>query len=104
MGQKPSQGVDDCMRGVLRAGTQMEHGKNLGARVDRQPQKDAPEWRSAAWFAVHPVGGVGAADDRRSVRARTERVRQHGTERLVMVACRKPKTRSAAEGEVDPFS
>ena len=33
-----SQGVDDAMRRVLRAGTQMEDGKQLRRGVDDQPQ------------------------------------------------------------------
>jgi hypothetical protein len=36
-GQDLSQGVDDLMRCVLRAGAQLEHGQKLGARVDSQP-------------------------------------------------------------------
>ena len=32
--QELSQGVDEQVRHVLRAGTQMEHRQNLGARVD----------------------------------------------------------------------
>ncbi len=39
-GQDLSQGVDECMRHVLRAGTQMEDGKKLRARVDSQPQPE----------------------------------------------------------------
>jgi hypothetical protein len=39
-GQDLSQGVDEQMRHVLRAGTQMEGGKNLRARVDGQPQPE----------------------------------------------------------------
>jgi hypothetical protein len=37
-GQDVSQGVDDAMRSVLRAGTQMEDGKQLRRGVDDQPQ------------------------------------------------------------------
>jgi hypothetical protein len=37
-GQDVSQGVDDAMRGVLRAGTQMQDGKKLCARVDDKPE------------------------------------------------------------------
>jgi len=36
--QELSQGVDEQVRHVLRAGTQMEHRQNLGARVDGQPE------------------------------------------------------------------
>ena len=35
-----SQGVDDPVRGVLRAGAEMEHRKNLGAGVDGQPDPE----------------------------------------------------------------
>ncbi len=38
MGQKPSQGVDEHMRRMLCAGTQMQYGQNLGEGVDSQPQ------------------------------------------------------------------
>ena len=38
MGQKPLQGVDEHMRRMLCAGTQMEHGKKLCARVDDKPE------------------------------------------------------------------
>jgi hypothetical protein len=34
------QGVDDPMRHVLRAGAQMKHRTNLGARVDGQPEPE----------------------------------------------------------------
>jgi hypothetical protein len=36
--QALSQGVDDPMGRVLRAGTQMEHGQKFGAGVDGQPE------------------------------------------------------------------
>src|SRR2546429_148528 len=36
--QALSQNVDDRMRHVLRAGTQLEHRQNLGAGIDDQPQ------------------------------------------------------------------
>jgi hypothetical protein len=39
-GQDLSQGVDELMRNVLRARTQMEHRKNLGAGVDGQPEPE----------------------------------------------------------------
>jgi hypothetical protein len=39
-GQEVSQGVDDPVCGVLRAGAQMEHRKNLGAGVDGQPEPE----------------------------------------------------------------
>ena len=38
MGQKPLQGVDEHMRRMLCAGTQMQHGQKLCAGVDGQPQ------------------------------------------------------------------
>ncbi len=37
-GQEQSQGVDDPLRRVLRAGAEIEHGQKLGAGVDGQPQ------------------------------------------------------------------
>jgi len=51
--QEQSQGVDDPMRRVLRAGAEIEHGQKLGAGVDGQPQPEhlgtaAPEqeWKA----------------------------------------------------------
>ena len=35
-----SQGMNDAMGHVLCAGTQLEHRKNLGARINRQPQPE----------------------------------------------------------------
>jgi hypothetical protein len=40
MGQKPLQGVDEHMRRMLCAGTQMQHGQKLCAGVDGQPQPE----------------------------------------------------------------
>ena len=39
-GQHLSQGVDEQVGHMLRARTQLEHGKKLGARVDGQPQPE----------------------------------------------------------------
>jgi hypothetical protein len=39
-GQELSQGVDNPMCHVLRAGTEMEHGYKLRARIDGQPQPE----------------------------------------------------------------
>jgi len=38
--QDLSQGMDDPMSPVLGAGTELKHGKNLGARVDSQPEPE----------------------------------------------------------------
>jgi hypothetical protein len=54
-------------------------------------------WRCVAGCAVHPVGDAGAGEGKRSVGARSVPVGQRESERLVMGACREPKTRSAAE-------
>ena len=32
--------MDDPMRRVLRAGAQIQHGQNLGARIDGQPEPE----------------------------------------------------------------
>ena len=37
-GQDLSQGMNDHVRRVLRAGAQIQHGQQLGARIDGQPQ------------------------------------------------------------------
>jgi hypothetical protein len=39
-GEELSQGVDKLMCHVLRAGTQLEHGQNFGARINGQPQPE----------------------------------------------------------------
>jgi hypothetical protein len=39
-GQELSQGMDDAMRHVLGSRTELKHRKNLGARVDGQPQPE----------------------------------------------------------------
>jgi hypothetical protein len=83
---------------VLGAGTQREHGQKLGEGIDGQPEKDAGVWSYAAGCAVRPMAGAGAADGRSNVRVRPERASPRATERLVMVACREPKTRWAADG------
>ena len=36
--QEVSQAMDDHVRRVLRAGAEIKHGHNLGARIDGQPQ------------------------------------------------------------------
>jgi hypothetical protein len=63
---------------------------------DQWPAR-APVRRCAAGCVVRPAGGEGAGDGRRSARAGCVRAHQHGTERLVIVACRKPKTRRASD-------
>ena len=42
-GEDLSQRVDEQVRHVLGARTQLEHRQKLGARIDGQPQKDAAE-------------------------------------------------------------
>ena len=85
------------VRHVLRAWAELKHRKNLRAGINGQPEKDAPVRRCAAGCVVRPAGGEGAGDGRRSARAGCVRAHQHGTERLVIVACRKPKTRRASD-------
>jgi hypothetical protein len=58
-GQAPSQRVDDPMCHVLRAGAELEHRQNLGARIDGQPQEDVPASGCVAWFAVRPTARAG---------------------------------------------
>ena len=90
LGQEPSQRVDEQVCHMLGTGTQMERGKNFRARVDGEPQPEhlfsaAETCAQLVQLEVWEVGG-----GRRSARVRSVRARQHGTERLVMVACRKP--------------
>ena len=51
----------------------MEHGENLGVRIDRQPQKDAPAENFAASRAVHPTVSADAGGRRKSACATSER-------------------------------
>ena len=95
--QDLSQRVKNHVRHVLRAWAELKHRKNLRAGINGQPEKDAPVRRCAAGCVVRPAGGEGAGDGRRSARAGCVRAHQHGTERLVIVACRKPKTRRASD-------
>ena len=83
---------------VLCAGTQMEHGKKLCARVDGQPEPQhvSGAAKPGAQFVQLEVREPESGG--RSARAGFARAHQHGIERLVIVARRKPKTRSAAEG------
>jgi hypothetical protein len=97
-GQEGSQGMNDQVRRVWRAGAEIQHGQKLGARIAGHPQPQHL-WSAAQPGAqARPVGGVGARDGGSSARARSVRAVQHGSERLVIVDCREPKTRSAAEG------
>ena len=36
--QAPSEGVDELMRHILRSGTELKHRKNLGERIDGEPE------------------------------------------------------------------
>ncbi len=54
--------MDDPMGHALGAGTEMEHGKNRACRGRWSATARARVDSSAAWFAVHLVGGVGARD------------------------------------------
>ncbi len=73
MGQKPLQGVDEQMRRMLCAGTQMQHGQKLCAGVDGQPQKDAPGWSCEAVCEFHLTGGAECAGCGRSAHGRAQR-------------------------------
>jgi hypothetical protein len=83
-----SQGGDEQVRGMVCTWTKMEHGNKLGARIDGEPEPQ--HLFSAAVCAVRPPAGAGGADGRRSARAGCARASPHATERLGMVACRKP--------------
>jgi len=54
-GQAQPQSVDEPMRHMLRAGTQLEDGKKLGAGIDGQPEKDALVWHSGGGCTVRPT-------------------------------------------------
>src|SRR5437764_921782 len=97
-GQVLSERVDEEMSHVLCSRTELKHMQNR-ASGDRWPARArAPVWRSGASSAVHPTGDAGARGCGRSAHARCGRAPQRVSERLMMVACREPKTRSAADG------
>jgi hypothetical protein len=73
-GQPLSQRVDEQVRHVLCARTQIKYGKKRACKGRWPARARAPGWRSGAWFAVHPAGDAGGADGRRSVRARSVHV------------------------------
>ncbi len=89
-GQALSERVDEHMRHMLCAGTELKHRKKVRARIDGQPQKDGSVWRGAAWFAVRPTSGAGAGGCRNSTCAMSERARAARESQVVIVACRKP--------------
>jgi hypothetical protein len=57
-GQELLQGVDDQVRHVLRAGTQMEDGKNLGAGIYGQPEHLCGAAQPGAQFVQLEVGNL----------------------------------------------
>jgi hypothetical protein len=75
----------------------MEHRKNLGARIDDQPEPQdlLDVAQPGAQFVQMEVRELEMAEE---VLVQGVCAHQHGTERLMIVACRKPKTRSAADG------
>jgi hypothetical protein len=79
--QDLSQGMDDSMSHVLGAGTELKHGKNLGARVDSQSEPEHLCSAEGPGFAIRPIGGAGGGDGKRTARARFVRAHQLGTTR-----------------------
>jgi hypothetical protein len=95
--QALSQRVDEQMGHVLCWRTELKHGKNLGARINGQPEPQhlCGVAQPGAQFVQLHVWELEVAE---SVLVQGLSVfESRGTERLVIVACRKPKTRSAAE-------
>jgi hypothetical protein len=81
-----SQRVDELLGHVLCAGTELKHRKKLRARIDGQPQKDAPVWRSAASCVVRPIGGGGSGGCGSSARVTSEHARAARDSQVVIVA------------------
>ncbi len=85
------------MRCVLRAGAEMENGKKLRGGVDGQPQPQhmcvaaRPGTQFIQLEVWEPEMAEGVLVQSLSM------LESRATERLAMVACREPKTRSAAE-------
>jgi hypothetical protein len=61
-GQELSQGVDEQVRGMLCTWTQVEHGNNLGARVDGQPQPQHLCCAAQPGSQFVEAAGAGGAD------------------------------------------
>jgi len=86
-GQELSQGMDNRMSHGLRAQTQMEHGKNLGAGIDGEPE---PEdllgiTQPRAEFVQLEMREVQGAE---AVLVQGLRVLTSTGQQVVMVACR----------------
>ena len=76
-----SQEVHNQVCRMLCAGTQLDHRKKRACRGRWPATATARVGSCAVWCAVHPAGGAGARDGRRSARARTERASPHATAR-----------------------
>ena len=86
-GQDVAQGVDDAIRSVLCAGTEMEHGEKLGARVDGEPQHVVRVAQSGSKFVQLEVREVVLREERSCKICACSRAR---VSLVVMVACRWP--------------
>ncbi len=73
MGQKPLQGVDEQMRRMLCAGTQMQHGQKRACRGRWPATARAPGWSCEAVCEFHLTGGAECAGCGRSAHGRAQR-------------------------------
>jgi len=74
------------MRGVLRAGTQMEHGNKLGAGIGGQPEPQNLLGVAQLGCTARPTAAAEGGGYGSSAHAKSVHVRQHESERLVLVA------------------
>lgn len=89
--------MDDSVGQVLCAEIQMEHGKKLGTRVDGQPESEhlSGAAQPGEQFVKLQVRELEMAEEALVQGLCVHGL--HGSEWRVMVACRKPDTRSTAE-------
>ncbi len=89
--------VNQRMRRVLCAGAELKHRQKLGARIDGQPQ---PQHLRGARSLVRISSNCrcGMCRSWKQCSCKSSACSPARDNQVVMVACRKPKTRSAADG------
>ena len=97
-GQSLSERVDEPMGDSLGAGAELKHGQNLGARIESQPEPEhlTGTAQPGANFIQLQMREVQVAEG--ALMEEREPGLPARVSHLVIVACRKPKTRSEADG------
>jgi hypothetical protein len=91
------QRVDQQVRHGVSARTHLEHRNACGERIKGDPEPKHLRVARASGCAPHPAGHVGSPDGRRCAGGGSLACAPARTSHRVMVACRCPKTRSAAD-------